>query len=99
MFYLENESQRDGAQHLQWCHSMVNIELCKNLHIFTLAFTILEISAFQMSDLKNLGKGRGVLTFAMTPVDDDSTSIKGLQRFFTLALTVFEILAFQTFDL
>ena len=34
MFNLENECQRDVAQHTQWRHSMANIKIYKRHYVF-----------------------------------------------------------------
>ena len=51
MFDLEYKGQIDGAQHLQWYHSMANIKIYKDYKI-TLDFTIFEILAFPFITLK-----------------------------------------------
>ena len=61
MFDLEVESQGHGIQHLQWSHSMANMNLYESHTCAYFASShISRYSRFKIRDLENIGQGHDV---------------------------------------
>ena len=92
---LEDEGQCHGVQHLQWRHSMANINLCKSHCTHFWDSSVIVILTFKMCGLVNLGQGHEVQHSQWSNSMANINFYKSLEHSFFACYHHFEMITLQ----